>query len=196
MDNYRLGKFSPSQFAAAMTNGRGKKNEPGLTALKLCRKIAMERLGVKPQELSLPSLDWGNENEPKAIERYENITGNLVIPTDYIQHSNVPYVCGTPDGLISDDGVIEVKCPYNPENHFENLYSGSQLDLYEWQGQGYLWITGRKWFDFVSFDPRYKYLLQIKIIRVERDQEKIDMLAERIDILENEVINILKQIEK
>ena len=191
----KYGKFTPSQFAAAMTNGRGKDSGPGATALKLCRKIAMERMGVEPLDLSLSALEWGNEWEPIARERYEKEKMIEVVPCfEPIPHVDFSNVSGTPDGLVGTDGIIEIKCPYNPENHFANLYEGQQLDMYKWQGQGYLWITGRDWFEFVSYDPRYSEPYQIKIIRVDRDNEMIGQLSERIEMLEGVVNQILKEV--
>lgn len=189
------GKFTPSQFAAAMTNGRGKESGPGETALKLCRKIAMERIGVEPLELSLSALDWGNEWEPIALNHYESEKMVTVEPVfEPLFHPELSNVAGTPDGLVGDDGLIEIKCPHNPENHFENLLDGKQLDLYKWQGQGYLWITGRKWFDFISFDPRYDEKYKMAVIRVERDDEMISQLSERIELLESIVNEILQKL--
>ena len=189
------GKFTPSQFAAAMTNGRGKDAGPGATALKLCRKIAMERMGVEPFELSLSALEWGNEWEPIARERYEKEKLIEVVPCfETIPHRDFSNVSGIPDGLVGDDGIIEIKCPHNPENHFANLYEGAQLDVYKWQGQGYCWITGRQWFEFVSFDPRFKEPYQMKVIRVERDEEMIKQLSERIALLEPIVESMLKEV--
>jgi hypothetical protein len=133
-------------------------------------------------------MDWGNEYELDAIEAYQTQTGQLVTLNDVIQHPTLNYVAGTPDGLIGEDGIIEVKCPYNSVNHLMNLKSGAQLDDYKYQIQGYLWITGRKWCDFVSYDPRFKKDLQLAIYRVDRDQEMIDELAARVQEFEETVM--------
>lgn len=191
------GKFTPSQFSDAMKNGRGKDAGLGTTAITLCKKIAMERLGVAPLELSLPALEWGNEWEGVARQEYEKIKMvSVEMIHEPIQHPDKNNVAGTPDGFIGKEGLIEIKCPHNPQNHFLNLYEGSQLELYKWQGQGYLWITGREWFDFVSYDPRFSEQYNIKIIRVERDNEMIDQLSERIELLESIVVEILKNLKQ
>ena len=189
----KLGYFTPSRFADAMTNGRGK-DTFGKTALTLVTEVAMERIGVKKEEITAPALTWGNDHEPIAIMRYMEITFSEVEPVlEPFVHPEFNYVAGTPDGLIGVDGLIEVKCPFNPVNHFLNLSTGEQIAQYNPQMQGYMWITGAKWCDFVSFDPRFPDEYQIKIIKVDRDQQYIDALAERIAMLNDLTNDLVKQ---
>ena len=189
----KLGYFTPSRFADAMTNGRGK-DTFGKTALTLVTEVAMERIGVSKEEITAPALSWGNDHEPLAIKRYMDETLSEVEPVlQPFVHPDFDYVAGTPDGLVSVDGLIEVKCPFNPVNHFLNVSTGEQIAQYNPQMQGYMWITQAKWCDFVSFDPRYPEEFQIKIIRVERDQEYIDALAERIAMLNDLANDLVKQ---
>ena len=192
----KLGYFTPSRFADAIKNGRGK-DTPGETAWGLAYEIAMERLGVQPEEIIAPALTWGNDHEPLAIKRYMDDTFSEVeMVLEPFIHPEYDFVAGTPDGLIGTEGIIEVKCPFNPKNHLLNYATGSQVKQYTPQMQGYMWITGAMWCDFVSFDPRFPDEYQMKIIRVERDQEYIDKLAERITLLNNKANEILTQIKQ
>ncbi len=179
------GYFTPSRFKDAMTNSRGK-DAPGQTAIDYAYEVAMERLGVEAPKVFAPALDWGNEWEDLAVKRYEYEAlcevERVILPLEHPDHD---YVAGTPDGLIDTEGIVEVKCPYNPKNHLLNLVDGAQVKQYTPQMQGYMWITGAKWCDFVSYDPRYPDELKIKIIRIERDQDYIDKLADRITLLED-----------
>ena len=189
------GFFTPSRFKDAMTNGRGK-DTPGQTAIDYAWEVAMERLGVVAPDFTAPALQWGNDHEHLAIEHYAWQTFNEVeaVLQPFV-HPDYSFVAGTPDGLIGTEGLIEVKCPYNPKNHLQNYLNGAQVGQYTPQMQGYMWITGAQWCDFVSFDPRYPEVMKIKIIRVERDQDYIDLLAARITEL-NEIANqIVKEAE-
>jgi len=184
----KQGKLTPSRFIDIMTGGRSKAEKFGKTSMSYAYRVACERLGVEIQDPYAKSMDWGNEYELDAIEAYQTQTGQMVTLNDVIQHPTLDYVAGTPDGLIGSEGIIEVKCPYNSVNHLMNLKSGAQLDDYKYQIQGYLWITGRKWCDFVSYDPRFKKDLQLAIYRVDRDQLLIDELAARVQEFEETIM--------
>jgi putative phage-type endonuclease len=188
----KYGKITPSAFAKMMTKGRGKDEEFGKTAMEYAHSIALERMGVELPEITAKALEWGNDFEDKAIEAYETKTGLLVIPTDTIQHPEFDYVSGTPDGLVGEDGLIEVKCPYNPVNHLYNIKTNQQAyEDYYYQIQGYMWITGRQWCDFVSYDPRFPDNLKLHIHRMQRDQEVIDVIQDRcqkFELLINKIV--------
>ena len=92
----------------------------------------------------------------------------------------------SPDGLIYDDGLIEIKCP-NTATHIETLKSKKLPYQYYWQVMGQMWITGRKWCDFVSFDPRMPKNAQIFITTVERDDEAISKLEGQVTTFLREV---------
>ncbi len=188
------GYFTPSKFKEAMTNGRGK-DTPGQTAIDYAHEIAMQRLGVVAPEVTAPALDWGNEYEDLAINTYQlDQLCEVERVIDPLVHPDYYFVAGTPDGMIGTDGLVEVKCPYNPKNHLLNIVDGAQIKQYNPQMQGYMWITGANWCDFVSFDPRYPDQLKIKIIRIERDQEYIDRLAERIVYLDGIASEIVEKL--
>jgi len=186
----KQGKLTPSGFADMMTNDRSGKGL-GKTAMAYAQRVALERLGVEVPEITGWALEHGILNEPHAIEAYEQKTGSVVIQPLPIQHPEVDYVAGTPDGLIGDDGIVEIKCPYNPINHLANLTTGEQLNHYKWQIQGYLWITGRKWCDFVSYDQRFPEHLRMYIKRVDRDDMMIADIAERAEKFEELVQSIV-----
>lgn len=191
------GCFTPSRFADALKNGRGKTPEPGETAISYAYEVAMERLGVKKPEITAPALEWGNEWEPLAIKRYSELTFTEVeLVIQPFVHPDFDFVAGTPDGLIGTDGLIEVKCPYNPINHFMNLMDGRQIKQYNPQMQGYMWITGALWCDFVSFDPRYSGEMTLAIHRVERDQAFIDALRDRIIVLNQIAADLVARAKK
>jgi hypothetical protein len=82
----------------------------------------------------------------------------------------------SPDGLLGDDGLLEIKCPASQAKHLAALRDGSHANEYRWQIQGQLWVTGRQWCDAVSYDPRFPSGLQLAITRVQRDEKVIKEL--------------------
>jgi len=189
MNHERKGLITPSGFADMMKNDRAGK-DLGDPAKNYAMEVALERIGVEPEELNTPAIRHGNDWEPYAIEEFEKKKGLLVLPlTGFVQHPTINYMGGTPDGLIGDDAIIEVKCPFNSENHLINLvYNNQQFTKdYFYQVQGYLEITQRKKCYCVSFDPRFPQHLRLKITEIERDETTINAILERESII-NEMV--------
>jgi predicted phage-related endonuclease len=186
----KAGKITASNFADVLTSGRGAEKW-GKTAQTYAMNVALERLGVERPEVFAYALNWGNEQEEDAAQLYIDTTGLFIQPCDPIAHPDYDFVGGTPDGLLGEDGIVEIKCPYNPANHLMNLQSGAQVKDYYPQIQGYLWITGRAWCDFVSYDPRFPEHLRLYTQRVERDQPFIDNLQQRVIDFEMELVRPL-----
>lgn len=142
--------------------------------------------GVKVGGTGSVSTDWGNKWEPAAIAAYELRTGSDVIRPGFLVHPEFDYVGGTPDGLIDngprelddDAGGIEVKCPEDAGNHLVTLANKIVPREYVPQVQCYLWITGRAWWDYVSFDPRCK-VQDMVVIRVFPDIALHEQMALR-----------------
>jgi hypothetical protein len=178
------GYISASQFKKVMV--RGKKGESfGLVAESYAEEIIMEMIGVQLPSVFSKEMEWGEDHEWDAIDAYQQdqlVTVNRDF--DFLVHPVIESVGGTPDGLVGSDGLIEVKCPYNPRWHFKNLVSNYQFDKdtgeYYEQIQGYMMITGRAWCDCVSFDPRWPKDFQLAIHRVNRDDQFIAELEARL----------------
>jgi hypothetical protein len=160
-----------------MTNGR-RKTEMGKTAFAVAYQLALEMLGVKPQDEDyIPTACfWGIEHESEAILVYSEKTMNLVKSANFEIAPDLLYVGGTSDGLIGSNGLIEVKCPYNSINHINFKES---LKDYIYQSQGYLWVYNREWLDIVSYDPRFPVEYQLLIKRIYRDESIISSLRNR-----------------
>lgn len=175
----RPAHLSPSQFKKIMTSGRRKDELFGATAESYAEEIVCRLMGFPVDDYTSEAMQFGIDNEPLAVSAYQNEKMVVVDYTkDRVVHPKYDYISGEPDGLVGGDGIIEIKCP-NPSNHFKNLLNGEQIALYEYQIQGYLWLTDRKWCDFVSFRPDYPQKYKISINRVVRDQKTIDTLEER-----------------
>jgi hypothetical protein len=188
------GKISGSRFKAMMTSGRKKDEVFGATALTLAKRIAFERLDLILEEDNYVSaaMQWGIDHEEEAIQKLEEIE-LLEVHSKQVwqQHPKYENVGVTPDGLVGDTTVLEVKCP-NTDNHIDNLLFGAQIETYKWQLQGSLWVTGREFCLFVSYDPRVKKSLGIN--QVVRDEEMIEQMEERYLLFEDEIKNIMEML--
>lgn len=157
----RVGKVTASRVKDL--NAKPMKGK-ALNALGLT--ILAERLtGVQKEIPTNFNMQWGIDNEPRAIAAYENETGNFVVGTGLIDHPFVEMFGASPDGLVDKDGQIEVKCP-DTTTHLNTLLTKQVPDEYIPQITSQLSCTRRQWCDFVSYDPRLKPELQIIVIRV------------------------------
>jgi len=151
-------------------------------------KLVVERLTGKPVQTFLnDAMKLGTEREPLARLAYEARTGNLVQEIGLCLHDELE--CGaSPDGLIDADGGLEIKCP-GLAKHLEylKLPSNTAPSEYVWQVQGCMAITGRKWWDFVSFNPDFPEALQLTIRRIQRDDVAIDKLFLELAVFVQEV---------
>ena len=181
----RCGLFTASRFADLLA-----KTKTGVSASRsnYIAQILCERLTGKVSESYMnQAMMIGTEREPLARALYEAHTGVLVDEVGFIKHLDLP--CGaSPDGLIGNDGGIEIKCP-QPAAHLEYLLDNEAPSKYMAQIQGCMWMSGRAWWDFVSFNPDFPDHLQLKIVRVKRD----DAFIEKI---EKEIINADAEVQE
>ena len=143
-------------------------------------ELVAERLtGEREDGYKSADMQWGNDYEPVARLTYKlNNPEKNVRECGIFIHDDIQ--CGaSPDGLVDDDGTIEIKCP-KTSTHIQTLKSKKLPTQYYWQVQGQLWVTGRKWCDFISYDPRLPENAAYICIRVERDDEKIALLEQSV----------------
>ncbi len=173
----RLGKVTASKFSEVMTNGRGDK--PSATAKSYMIKLVAEILrGQAMPFFENDAMRWGTETEPQARAMYELRNDVDVKEVAFVELNE--FVGVSPDGLVGDDGLLEIKCP-NTETQIKRFLDGVGLPKeYKAQVQGQLWVTGRKWCDFVSFDPRIDVEASYIQTRVYRDEEYIAKLEEKV----------------
>ena len=157
----RCGKVTASRVKDL--NAKPSKGK-ALNALGLT--ILAERLtGVQKETPTNFAMQWGIDNEPHAIAAYENETGFFVNGTGLIDHPFIEMFGASPDGLVGENGQIEVKCP-DTTTHLNTLLTKEVPGEYIPQITSQLACTRREWCDFVSYDPRLDPELQIIIIRV------------------------------
>ena len=189
----RLGKITCSQFTCLMKSGRAKDEVFSQAAKTYLRRIVAEILGSS-YSVSARAMDWGVENEPKAILEYANRFCVFVDNKPFQYFAYTDRIGGTPDGLVDADGCVEVKCPYDPAVHVNTLLSREVPEDYEWQVVGHLLVTGRDWCDFISYDPRMNGREKLCVIRVERSEPRISELKKRLELAVEYVDEMLAKI--
>jgi putative phage-type endonuclease len=178
----RLGKVTASRIADVMAQPRTK-GAVSATRQKYLYQLLAERLSGQPQEtFTNAAMAWGTENEPLARAVYEAETGNLVSEVGLIDHPSINNAGASPDGLVGSEGLIEIKCP-NTSTHIDTLLNGTIDTAYQYQMQWQMACTGRKWCDFVSFDPRLDRVNELVIIRVNRDDAAIEKITAGVELI-------------
>jgi putative phage-type endonuclease len=186
--NARLGRVTASRIKDVMSQP---KTKGGLSATRRAYmfELVAERLSNAPQETyTNAAMAWGTENEPLARVAYEVETINEVTQCGLIDHPTIAMAGASPDGLVGDEGLIEIKCP-NTATHIDTLENCTIKNEYMLQMQWQMACTGRAWCDFASYDPRIGHKSALKIIRVFRDDEKIKTITD-------EVVSFLEDVEK
>jgi predicted phage-related endonuclease len=117
-------------------------------------------------------MQWGTEKEPDARAAYEFRSDVEVSQVGIVLHSTIAGTHASPDGLVGNDGLIEIKCP-GTATHVETLLGDEIPGKYVTQMQWQMACTGRAWCDFVSFDPRMPESMALFIKRVQRDDVRI-----------------------
>lgn len=173
----RLGHVTASGMANVMAKGKDKSE--AVTRFKYKVQIVAERMtGVVAESYSNASMEWGVEQEGFAVIAYESLRDVLVDKTGFWLHPEIKWLGVSPDRLVDADGLIEVKCP-NTTTHLGYLFEKRIPPEYYKQIQCQLWVTGREWCDFVSYDPRLPKRNQLLIVRTGRDEKLIaEMQAE------------------
>lgn len=201
----RLGKITASRFADVLTEPRSKaareNGELSGTATSYLLDILAEILtGTAQEPPTTKAMEWGNQWEGIAAEVYGELTGRAVKEVGFVTHPTEPMIGGSPDRLVDDDGLLEIKCPYNTRIHLGYVLGGVLPAEHTAQVQGNLWVTGRKWADFISYDPRISgdasLAMAFFVHRVVRDDAFIGILAQRVLAFRDHVLEALCTIKK
>ena len=170
----RLGCPSASSFHRLITST----GKPAATAMAYIDELVAERITGKQASVYVSeAMQRGTDLEPLAKEVYELVSGESVFDIGFCKHDDLEAGC-SPDGLVGDNGLLEIKCPM-AHTMVGYLRAGNKLpSKYKAQVQGQMWITDRDSCDFLCYHPDMTLLL----VRVERDQEFIDKLAEQVEM--------------
>ncbi|ANK73764.1 exonuclease [Ensifer adhaerens] len=180
----RLGKVTASRVADVIA-----KTQKGYAASRAnyAAQLITERLTLTPTEgFTNAAMQWGTDMEPEARSAYEFYRAEEVEQVPFVNHPTIGDAGASPDGLVGTDGLVEIKCPLTA-THIETLTGRAAPAKYITQMQWQMACTGRKWCDFVSYDPRMPESMRFFCVRVERDDQ---LIAE----LEAEVIKFLAEV--
>lgn len=175
---------------------KGQPKPPPKALTDYAYQLAAERLTGRPRkQIRASALQWGQDVEPAAVAAYQAETGEIVELCGFIAHPEHDFIGASPDFLVGTDGGGEIKSPESSEVHLETLLVGLPPEHIE-QIQGGLWVTGRQWWDFVSFHPDFPDDLRTYIQRVPRDDKYIAQLETACLQMEADVQEILSQLNK
>lgn len=143
-------------------------------------ELLCERLTGQPTEsFTSPAMRWGTETEPLARKAYSFYRDADVVEVGFVTHPTIPDAGASPDGLVGDEGLLEIKCPLTA-THLDTLLSESVPEKYMPQMMWQLACTGRKWVDYASFDSRLPEEMRLYVHRVERDEEFIGKMESEV----------------
>lgn len=181
----RLGKVTASRVADVIA-----KTKTGYSASRanyMAELIAERLAGARTEGFTNAAMQWGTDKEPEARAAYAFMADVDVVEVGFVDHPVIAMTGASPDGLIGDDGMVEIKCP-NTATHLDTLLGGAVPAKYVTQMQWQMACTGRAWCDFASYDPRLPPEMQLFVARVERD---VSMIVD----LETEVSAFLREID-
>lgn len=179
----KKGKFSASDANTIITNGKG------LESL-VYKKVAELVSGKDQDEYTNADMERGVENESAARIAYEMATGNLVKQVGFIELDE--FTGCSPDGLVGDDGLVEIKCQRGYK--YIEIAVTKEIDKkYLDQMQMQMFVTGRKWCDYVCYDENFPEPL---IIRVEADAEVHEKIRKGLEYGIKKLTEILERFKK
>ena len=173
----RVGSLGASRIADAIART---KTGYGASRANLMAELICERLTGQPAPTFVSAaMQHGTETEPEARDAYCFYTSNQVEQVGLIRHPKIEQSHASPDGLIGDDGMLEIKCP-QPAAHLETLTSKQIPAKYVTQMMWQLACSGRQWVDFVSYSPSFPENMRLFIKRVTRDEARIKELESEV----------------
>lgn len=189
----RIGKVTASKVADVIA-----KTQSGFAASRAnyMAQLVCERLTGQREEFFISgAMQHGTDTEPLARAAYESLRDVLVDEVGFVPHPSIEMAGASPDGLVGDDGLLEIKCP-NTATHIDTLLTQTVPSKYNTQMQFQMACTGRSWCDFVSFDNRLPEELQLFVKRVPRDDVFIkqteDAIVKFLAELDDKIIKLMK----
>lgn len=174
----RRGKITASRIG--LVTRRKKDGKPYSGYDDYLMDLVVERLTEKATDHFVSdAMQWGINTEDAAAEHYAFEKGVDIAYSDFVEHPNGLETGASPDRLVGESGLLEIKCP-TTKTHVDFLLSGKIKEDYQWQMQWQMACTERQWCDFMSYDPRLPIHLQSKIIRVPRNDLMIKQASDAV----------------
>jgi putative phage-type endonuclease len=190
----RVGMVTASRVSDVITKRKRGEGELKARADYRTEVISEILTGRSAEHYVTPEMDWGTDHEPEARATYEVRLDREALPGGFAIHDNIPRFGASPDGLIGEDGLVEIKCP-TTATHLEWLIAGVVPEEHKPQMDAEMACANRKWCDFVSFDPRLPKKLQLFIRPYLRDDVRIAAMEAAVLTFLEEVIATIKLLE-
>jgi putative phage-type endonuclease len=189
----RIGRVTASRVAEVVAKT---KTGYGASRANYMAELICERLtGTKGESFVNSAMQHGIDTEPQARAAYEAQSGSLVGEVGFVLHTSISEAGASPDGFVDEDGLVEIKCPQTA-THMDTLLSENVPAKYVTQMQWQMACTGRKWCDFVSYDPRLPEKMQLFVKRVPRDDAYIELLEKEVSMFIAEMIDKLEKLKE
>lgn len=187
----RLGKATASRMADICART---KTGWGASRANYAAQLIAERLtGVVTESYTSQAMEWGTACEAEARSVYSFTSDAAITLIDFVPHPTIEMSGASPDGLVGDDGLVEIKCP-NTATQIDTLLRGAVPEKYLLQMNWQMACTGRQWCDFVSYDPRMPENLRMFVRRIPRDDVLIldleDKVSEFLSEVDRKVISL------
>lgn len=194
----RLGSFTASEVGKLLGSSRSKSATFSATALSLIYRKLGERL-LSPEmlqdeerfgeylyrtEVRSKAMEYGTRTEAEAVSFYSTLNGCEVDDGSFWQHETIPYFAASPDGLVGDDGLVEIKCPQVEAfgRYYATIFTPEDIKRenadYYWQMQAQMSCTGRLWCDWLAYSPDCGN--RVVLVRVPRNADDIALLEKAI----------------
>lgn len=189
----RVGRFSASNAYKLLD--RNAKGLPTAEFTNYRWQLIVERLTGQPTyTFENDAMRWGKQTEPVARSFYEALTDKIVEQVALVEHATLSFVICSPDGMVDEDGGLEIKC-LTTKNHLEVILTDKPIADHVLQCQFQMWVMERDWIDLLYFDPRLPDYLQAKIFEIERDEEVIAKLESNVLSLEADINKTIEQLQ-
>lgn len=188
----RLGRVTASRVHDVIA-----KTKSGYTAGRAnyeAELIAERLTGMPADRFVNDAMRWGTETEAQARAAYSFLQDVDVAEVGFVPHPTIEMAGASPDGLVGDDGLLEIKCP-NTATHLATLFGATIPVKYASQMQWQLACTGRQWCDWVSFDPRMPERHQLFVQRVPRDDAIIAAMEDEVRAFLFEIERKIRRLE-
>ncbi len=180
----RTGKVTASRVADVIART---KTGYGASRANYMAELVIERITGQPTEkYANAAMQWGTDQEPNALALYQVETGAIVTPVGFVAHPTIENAGASPDGLVEDAGLIEIKCP-NSSTHLDTLLAQKIPDRYQVQMLWQMACTGREWCDFISYDPRMPEHLRLFVQRFNKDETRLKDIEDQVRIFIAEI---------
>lgn len=190
----RAGRVTASRVADVVTRT---KSGWGASRKNYAAELVCEKLTKTVAEMGFTSaaMQRGTEKEPEARDAYRFLLGAQIETVGFVIHPRIDDAGASPDGLVGDDGLVEIKCP-NSATHIETLLADRVPPKYITQMQWQMACTDRAWCDFVSYDDRLPGDMAFWCHRVERDDALISELEDHVATFLDEVAATVRELEQ